>query len=56
MPERYRKGTRNSYVMQLETVQMAAAAKKIIGCSSKTSKTALLRAELGAYPLKLIVT
>ena len=43
------------FVMQLETVQMAAA-KKIIGCSSKTSKTALLRAELGAYPLKLVVT
>ena len=37
------------FVKQLEKVQMAAA-KRIIGCSSTTSDTAL-RAELGIYPL-----
>ena len=38
---------------QLETVQMKAAAKKTPGCSSTTSNTAVLRAELliGTYPL-----
>ena len=38
-------------VKQLETVQMTAAAKKVLGCSS-TSNT-VLRAGLGMYPLKI---
>ena len=37
-------------VKQLETVQMTAA-KKVRGCSRKTSST-VLRAELRMYPLK----
>ena len=37
-------------VKQLETVQMTAA-KNILGCSSTTSN-AVLRAELGMYPLE----
>ena len=37
-------------VKQLETAQMTAA-KKVLGCSSSTSNTAL-RAELGMYPLE----
>ena len=36
------------FVKQLETVQMTAA-KKILGYSSTTSNTAVLRAELGMY-------
>ena len=39
------------FVKQLETVQMTAA-KKILGCSSTTSNTAVLKAELRMYPLK----
>ena len=38
-------------VKQLETMQMTAAAKNILGCSSTTSNT-VIRAELGMYPLK----
>ena len=38
------------FVKQLETVQMTAA-KNILGCSSTTSN-AVLRAELGMYPLQ----
>ena len=41
-------------VEQLETVQMTAA-KKILGCSSTTSN-AVLRAELGMYPLKTSIS
>ena len=41
-----------NFVKQLETVQMAAA-KKILRCSSTTSRT-VLRAELGMYPPKTI--
>ena len=39
-------------VKQLESVQMTAA-KKVLGCSSTTSKS-VLRAKLGMYPLKTI--
>ena len=39
------------FVRQLETVQMTAA-KKVLGCSSTTSDTAL-RAELEMYPLTI---
>ena len=39
------------FVKHLETMQMTAAAKYILGCSSTTSNTAL-RAELGMHPLK----
>ena len=35
---------------QLETVQMAAAKKVIVGCSS--TSTIVLRAEPGMYPVK----
>ena len=38
------------FVKQLETVQMTAA-NEILGCSS-TTNNAVLRAELGMYPLK----
>ena len=41
------------FVKQLESVQMTAA-QKLVGCSSTTSTTSLLRAELGMYPLKSI--
>ena len=37
-------------VKQLETVQMTAA-QNALGCSSTTSNTTLLKAELGMYPL-----
>ena len=37
-------------VKQPETIQMTAA-KKVLTCSSKTG-TAVLRAELGMYPLE----
>ena len=41
------------FVKQLETVQMTAAKKiPLRGCSSTTSTTAVLRAELGMYPLE----
>ena len=39
-------------VKQMKTV-LITAAKKVLGCSSTTSDTAL-RAELGMYPLKTI--
>ena len=38
------------FVKQLETVQMTAATK-ILGCSSTTSN-AVVRTELGMYPVK----
>ena len=40
------------FVKQLETVRMIVA-KKILGCSSTTSNTAVSRAELGMYPLNI---
>ena len=52
MQEKYGRGTRSSYVKQVETIMMTAA-KEVLGCSSTTSDI-VLREDLGMCPVKTI--